>query len=242
MAGYGEAGYIGGRSWPRSITITRPAATPTPTAAAKPTLSAEARTAWREAIGQYGPEGGFGKGVEAGLGRGRTKALASGMQSLVSAGLAGTTVAAGLGKRYEEEVAMPARARVEEARAEAISRLQAGLAGAEQRGYETAEERALRERLGTSQLGLGYAGLGAQTGLGYAQLESRERVSARDLALQEMMAKMKMTREDTGGYGGGYGSAYAGGGYGGDQSAEPARNRWEDWMGAYISPEEYMSL
>lgn len=120
--------------------------------AKKPVLSKKARTAWEQAIAGYGPEGGYGKGVEAGLKRGKTQAVASGMQSLVSAGLAGTTMAAGIGKKYEEEVATPARARVEETRAIAIANLKAALAGAEQRGYETAEDRALRERLANLQV------------------------------------------------------------------------------------------
>ena len=129
-------------------------------------LPGAARTAWEQAIAQYGPEGGYGKGVEAGLERGRVQATTSGMQSLVSAGLAGTTMAAGLGKKYEEEVAVPARARVEETRAQAIAGLRAGLAGAEQRGYETAEDRALRERLTMRQLSTQQAIAGGQTGLG----------------------------------------------------------------------------
>ena len=166
-----------------------------PQAAAKQTLSREARSAWEKAIAQYGPEGGYGKGVEAGLERGRTKAVAGGMQSLVSAGLAGTTMAGGLGKKYEEEVGAPTRARVEEVRAQAVANLQAGLAGAEQRGYETAEERALRERLSASQLGTQQAIAGQQTGLGYAQLESGERISAQDLALRELLAKANLQRQ-----------------------------------------------
>ena len=84
-----------------------------------------AMSALQRAMAYYAPGGGYGKGVEAGLERGRVKAVATGAQSLVSAGLAGTTTIAGLGKRYEEEVAMPARARVEETRAGAISGLEA---------------------------------------------------------------------------------------------------------------------
>ena len=53
--------------------------------------------------------GGFAKGAKAGLARARTKSMASGMQSLASSGLAGTTMAAGLGKKWEEEVGTPAR-------------------------------------------------------------------------------------------------------------------------------------
>ena len=53
--------------------------------------------------------GGFAKGAKAGLARARTKSMASGMQSLASSGLACTTMAAGLGKKWEEEVGTPAR-------------------------------------------------------------------------------------------------------------------------------------
>lgn len=49
------------------------------------------------------------KATEAAIGRGRTKAVAQGTQSLVSSGLSNTTTAAGLGKKYEEEVGTPAR-------------------------------------------------------------------------------------------------------------------------------------
>lgn len=116
-------------------------------------MSASARAMWEKALAHYAPGGGYGKGVEAGLERGRVKSTASGMQNLVSAGLAGTTMAAGLGKKYEEEVAAPTRARVEGARAEAIANIQMGMAGAEQRGYETAQDRAFQLQMQQNQLG-----------------------------------------------------------------------------------------
>ncbi|HEB26575.1 MAG TPA: hypothetical protein ENI05_02195 [Porticoccus sp.] len=103
---------------------------------AGPSVSPEARTALQAAMSQYEVGGGFGKGIEAGLERGRVKSVASGMQSLVSSGLANTTMAAGLGKKYESEVAAPTRARMEETRASAISSLQAMLAQMEQGGYQ----------------------------------------------------------------------------------------------------------
>lgn len=106
-----------------------------------------AKSAWETAIAQYAPGGGFGKGVEAGLERGRVKAIASGTQSMVSAGLAGTSMPAGLGKKYEEEVAAPARGRVESQRAQAIASLQAGYAQAQQGTSESAANRGLQERL-----------------------------------------------------------------------------------------------
>ncbi len=115
-------------------------------------ISAE-RLAIQKAKAQYAPGGGFGKGVEAGLERGRVKAMASGMQGLVGAGLAGTTMAGGLGLRYEEEVAAPTRAGVEERRAQAISGIemqqagmgfQAGQAGL-QRGFQAGQAGAQRD-------------------------------------------------------------------------------------------------
>ncbi|GAI23362.1 unnamed protein product, partial [marine sediment metagenome] len=119
-------------------------------------ISSAASEALQRAMAYYAPGGGYGAGVEAGLERGRTRAVAGGMQSLVSAGLAGTTMAAGLGKKYEEEVAMPARARVEETRAGAISGLEAMKAQIIQGATESARSRALQEylvRLQASQQG-----------------------------------------------------------------------------------------
>lgn len=89
-----------------------------------PFINKEAMAAIDRAKALYAPDGDFGAGVEAGLERGRTKALASGAQAMVSAGIAGTTELAGLGKKYEEEVAAPARARVGEVRAGALSNLE----------------------------------------------------------------------------------------------------------------------
>jgi len=60
-------------------------------------------------IEQYKTGGTFEKATEAALERGETKAVASGTQALVSSGLASTTQAGGLSKKYQEEVAAPAR-------------------------------------------------------------------------------------------------------------------------------------
>lgn len=116
-----------------------------------------AMSALQRAMEYYQPGGGYGKGVEAGLERGRTKAVAGGMQSLVSAGLAGTTMAAGLGKKYEEEVGMPARARVEETRAGALSGLEAMKAQIIQGATESARSRALQTYLAQLQTGTSLA-------------------------------------------------------------------------------------
>ncbi len=110
-----------------------------------------ASTAMQKAIAYYQEGGGFGKGTEAALERGRTKAVASGAQSLVSAGLAGTTMMAGLGKKFEEEVGAPTRARVEETRAGAISSLEMARAQIIQGATEADRSRALQTYLAELQ-------------------------------------------------------------------------------------------
>ena len=116
-------------------------------------MNPAAMSAIQKAIAYYQEGGGFGKGAEAALERSRTKAVASGGQSLVSAGLAGTTMMAGLGKKFEEEVGMPTRARVEETRAGAISGLEMAKAQIIQGATEADRSRALQEYL--AQLGAG---------------------------------------------------------------------------------------
>lgn len=143
--------------------ITTPAAPAAAPAAGG--ISAEALAALGRAKAQYAPGGGFGKGIEAGLERGRVKAVSAGMQNLVGAGLAGTTMAGGLGMRYEEEVAAPTRMGVEEQRAQAVSGIemaeagmgfQAGQAGL-QRGFqagESAAQRSLQQYIANLQASL----------------------------------------------------------------------------------------
>jgi len=116
-------------------------------------MSAKALAAIQRAKAYYAPGGGFGKGVEAGLERGRTKAMASGMQSLVGAGLAGTTMAGGLGKKFEEEVAAPTRLNVEEQRAQALSGIEMGQAGMMQGAAESSASRALQMYMADLQAG-----------------------------------------------------------------------------------------
>lgn len=71
-----------------------------------------------QSAGLYAPGGGFGAGALADIERAKGKDIASATQSLVSSGLYGTTIAAGLPKKYEEEVSGPARLRVEDIRKE----------------------------------------------------------------------------------------------------------------------------
>lgn len=82
---------------------------------------AQALKLYDQIVEQYQPGGGFGAGWEAQLGRQKTKDVASGEQSLVSGGLFGTTVTAGLPKKWEEEVGQPARLKLEDIRMERLS-------------------------------------------------------------------------------------------------------------------------
>lgn len=191
----------------------------------------EARTAIERAIARYAPGGGFGKGVEAALERGRTKAVTGGMQALVSAGLAGTTRPAGLAKKYEEEVGMPTRARVEETRAGAISGLETLKAQVIQGATEATRTRALQQLLADlqaktqteiakGQLGLGYAGLRSARKTALAQITSRSGTTGvigagRPAGWVEEGAEQpdEQPAGDIGGYGGDYGGM--GGSYGG---------------------------
>lgn len=71
----------------------------------------EAKGIYDQVIGLFEPGGAFDIGIEQNLGRSRTKAVAQGSQALVDTGLYSTTQTAGLAKRFEEEVGMPARER-----------------------------------------------------------------------------------------------------------------------------------
>lgn len=125
-------------------------------------LNAETLAAIQKAKAYYAPGGGFGKGVEAGLERGRVKAVSAGMQNLVSAGLAGTTMAGGLGKRYEEEVAAPTRAGVEEQRARAISGIEMAQAGMGFQAGQTSAQRSLQRYITELQAQLSREQMGVQ--------------------------------------------------------------------------------
>ncbi len=85
--------------------------------------SREAKTAAQEKsvmnlydqiIGMYGSD--YGSGELAMLERQKTKDIASAQQSLVSSGLYGTTMTAGLPKKWEEEIGVPSRLKLEDVR------------------------------------------------------------------------------------------------------------------------------
>ena len=104
------------------------------------------RKLFKEAKALYAPEGEFMAGTEATISRGSKKSIASGVQQLASAGLAGTSIVGGLGKKYEEEVGMPARERANTARLSALAGLLQAEAGAELQmapryGYQAPQQR-----------------------------------------------------------------------------------------------------
>ena len=92
---------------------------------------ARIRSLFAKAKKLYAPEGEFMAGTEAAISRGSKRAVASGVQQLASAGLAGTSIVGGLGKKYEEEIGMPARERATSARLGALAGLLQAEAGAE---------------------------------------------------------------------------------------------------------------
>lgn len=77
---------------------------------------AQALEIYDEIISTYQPEGGFLTGAKAELERERTRTVAGQTQQLVSSGLFGTSITAGLGQKWEEEVGMPARLKLEDVR------------------------------------------------------------------------------------------------------------------------------
>ena len=81
----------------------------------------------------YAPGGSFGAGYEAQLSRSKEQDVASGMQALVSGGMQNTTQAAGLGKKWEEDVGATARLKLEDLRMDRYAQTQRDLAGFSER-------------------------------------------------------------------------------------------------------------
>jgi len=91
---------------------------------------AQALEIYDKIISQYQPEGGYLKGAEAELERVKGRTVASETQDLVSSGLFGTSTRAGLGQRWEAEVGMPARLKLEDIRMERLAQALGGKASA----------------------------------------------------------------------------------------------------------------
>lgn len=163
-------------------------------------------------IARYKPGGEFGKAELALLERAKTKSLATTAQSLVSAGLAGTTAGVGAGRKWEEEIGMPSRLRLEDIRTERLTQAMGAKAG-------------YIERVATRE---------EQAALAREQMELEEKFRNRQISLQEYLASAEMLRAKavsgravpsapitraggvsggagtTGGYGAGYGGMGAG--------------------------------
>jgi hypothetical protein len=89
----------------------------------------EARGIYEGIAGMYAPGGAFGRGYEAMLERTKGRDVASGASALVGTGLYNTTQTAGLGKKWEEDVGMPSRMRLEDIRMERYAGAQRDIAG-----------------------------------------------------------------------------------------------------------------
>lgn len=163
-----------------------------------------------QVISQYSPGGTFGKAELKLLGREKTKALAKGEQSLVSSGLAGTTAGVGMGQKWEEEVGMPSKLKLEDTRTQRLMEAflaKAGYlerAGSEQTAYDLAQRQTRPSGGGGRNVGSVSGGTrstfpGGTGGGGFTPGGAG----------------------DTGGYGSDFGGA--GGGYGGGEGFGPGR-------------------
>ena len=111
-------------------------------------MAEDINTLLDQIIQRYQPGGEFGKAALATLEQRKGKTLASQQQSLVSAGLSGTTIGAGLGSKFEQEIGTPFRLGVEEQRLGALTQAMQAKAGYLERGEEreTALSEAEKER------------------------------------------------------------------------------------------------
>jgi len=87
---------------------------------------AQALAIYDKIISQYQPGGEYLKGAEAELEREKGRTVAAETQDLISSGLFGTSITAGLGQKWEAEVGMPARLKLEDVR---MGRLAQALGG-----------------------------------------------------------------------------------------------------------------
>jgi len=152
-------------------------------------------------IQMYSPGGAFGKGFEAQLERGRIKSLAQGTQALVSSGLYGTTMQAGLGKKFEEEVATPARLQMEDIRMQRLAGARQARAGLIERREDVAPSYALMAQL------VQQAGRGRRRIVGsLASRTSGPSLMDQYRAHDEFWRSKRSTSSSSGGYSGyGYG-------------------------------------
>ena len=115
-----------------------------------------------EIIKNWGKGGGFVKGAEATLARTKKKDIAGGIQNLVSSGLAGTTMAAGIGKKWEEEVGAPSRLSIADIVGQRLAQAMEGKAGFIERRQDTGPDpgmvSSLMQGMGNRPATSGYSG------------------------------------------------------------------------------------
>ena len=113
-------------------------------------------------ITNWGKGGGFVKGAEATLERTKKRDVAGGMQNLVSSGLAGTTMAAGIGKKWEEEVGAPSRLSIADIAGQRLAQAMEGKAGFIERRQDTGPDpgmvSSLMQGMGNQPAASGYSG------------------------------------------------------------------------------------
>lgn len=150
---------------------------------------------WDEIIERYQPGGGYGEGALASYERGKTKAVGAGMQQLVSSGLANTTVAATIGKKYEEEVGTPFKLQLQDVQSQRLSEAQAGKAGFIERRTDAYPDAGLAAQLGqqvgqaqgiqTGGYGAGGYGTGGPTSAQRSATRFSQGIQERQMRLAE---------------------------------------------------------
>lgn len=78
---------------------------------------------------RFQPGGTLQKTGLAKIERAKTKGVGQEMQHMISSGLYGTTTAAGVPRRWEEDIGVPARLKLEDIMAQGLTGVQTGLAG-----------------------------------------------------------------------------------------------------------------
>jgi len=81
----------------------------------------EIRGLFDKIIGTYEPGGDFGAGTEAMIDRQKKQYTGQATQQLISSGLYGSTMTAGIPKKFEEEIGMPTRLKLEDIRKQAYT-------------------------------------------------------------------------------------------------------------------------
>ncbi len=144
------------------------------------------------------------KAIEAAIGRGKTQAVAQGTQSLVSSGLASTTQAAGLGKKFEEEIGVPARLQAADIRQQRLNQSLRDKAGFIERREDTGPDFATIAGLAQSIGAGGAARRGGSVttespyaGLARMQAEDRARNAANQASDAARHARLNAPRPTT---------------------------------------------